>query len=68
MKKPPDKEKLITVKCNINNILRNDQYKEHLFDACFRTNKIVIQTYQFLRLWVLDNYHKNNGHIPIITI
>jgi hypothetical protein len=66
MKKPPDKEKIVVVKCNINKIIRNYDYKNSLFDACFRTNKIVIQTYQFLRLWILEHYH-NNIDIPIIT-
>jgi hypothetical protein len=66
MKKPPDKNKLITVKCNINKIIRNNNFIDPLFDVCFRTNKIVIQTYQFLRLWILEHYH-NNIIIPIIT-
>jgi hypothetical protein len=66
LKKPPDKNKLITVKCNINKIIRNNNFISPLFDVCFRTNKIVIQTYQFLRLWILENYH-NNIDIPIIT-
>ena len=66
IKKPPDKDKLITVKCNINKIIRNNNFIDPLFDACFRTNKIVIQTYQFLRLWILEHYH-NNINIPIIT-
>jgi hypothetical protein len=65
-KKPPDKEKIITVKCNINKIIRKNEYNSILFDACLRTNKIVIQTYQFLRLWILDKYHKNID-IPLIT-
>ena len=66
LKKPPDKNKIITVKCNINKIIRNNNFISPLFDVCFRTNKIVIQTYQFLRLWILEHYH-NNIIIPIIT-
>ncbi len=66
MKKPPDKDKIINVKCNFNKILRNNDHKKYLFDVCFRTNKIVIQTYQFLRLWILEHYHRNIN-IPIIT-
>lgn len=66
LKKPPDKNKLITVKCNINKIIRNNNFIAPLFDVCFRTNKIIIQTYQFLRLWILEHYH-NNIIIPIIT-
>jgi hypothetical protein len=67
LKKPPDKNKIINVKCNINKIIKNTNYIAPLFDVCFRTNKIVIQTYQFLRLWILEHYH-NNINIPIITI
>jgi hypothetical protein len=66
VKKPPDKEKIVVVKCNLNKIIRNYDYKHQLFDTCFRTNKIVIQAYQFLRLWILEHYH-NNIDIPIIT-
>ena len=66
LKKPPDKNKLITVKCNINKIIKDNNFISPLFDVCFRTNKIVIQTYQFLRLWILEHYH-NNIYIPIIT-
>jgi len=63
-KKPPDK--YITVKCNINKIIRKNDFFAPLFDACFRTNRIVILTYQFLRLWILEHYH-NNIDIPTIT-
>ena len=59
-------EKIITVKCTLNQIILKDDYKKILFDACFRTNKIVIHTYQFLKLWILDHYHKNID-IPLIT-
>ena len=65
-KKPPDKEKLITIKCNISKIIKNKEYIPLLFDISFRTNKIVIQTYHFLRFWILQHYH-NNIEIPIIT-
>ena len=48
-------------------IIKNTNYIAPLFDVCFRTNKIVIQTYQFLRLWILEHYY-NNINIPLITI
>ncbi len=64
MKKPPDK--IITVKCQLNHIIKTDEYKNIIFDTCFRTNQIVIQTYQFLRLWILNKYH-NKINIPTIT-
>ena len=62
-KKPPDK--IVTVKCPLKIILQNDKYKSFLFDVCFRTNQIVIHTYQFLRLWILYKYN-NKLEIPII--
>ena len=64
-KKPPDKYK--TVKCSIKTIIKPNLDKNKLFDACFRTHQIVIHTYQFLRLWILDKYHNNNKIIPNIT-
>ena len=64
-KKPPDKYK--TVKCSFKTIHKQDFNTNKLFDACFRTHQIVIHTYQFLRLWILDKYHNNNKIIPYIT-
>lgn len=72
-KKPPDK--FITVKCVLDKIiiddkpdcqLKKEDIKNILNDTCFRTNQIVIHTYQFLRLWILHKYH-NNSDVPIIT-
>ena len=72
-KKPPDK--FVTVKCVLDKIIINDKpdcdlkkddIKTILNDTCFRTNQIVIHTYQFLRLWILNKYH-NKLDIPIIT-
>jgi hypothetical protein len=45
---------------------KNNKYKPFLFDACYRTNQIVIHTYQFLRLWILQKYN-NKIEIPQIT-
>jgi hypothetical protein len=64
-RKPPDK--IINTKCSLNKIIREPNlYKPILFDACFRTNQIVIHAYQFLRLWILHKYN-NNLDIPKIT-
>ena len=63
-KKPPDK--IITIKCSLDKILIEPDFKPIIFDVCFRTNQIVIHTYQFLRLWILNKYH-NKLDIPIIT-
>ncbi len=71
-KKPPDK--FICVKCPLNHILKteknddifkNNYIKLNINDACFRTNQIIIHTYQFIRLWILHKYH-NKFDIPII--
>jgi hypothetical protein len=63
-KKPPDKYR--TIKCSLKSILKNELNQTKLFDACYRTHQIVIHTYQFLRLWILNKYH-NKQDIPIIT-
>jgi hypothetical protein len=63
-KKPPDK--IVVVKCPLKLILKDDKYKPFLFDACYKTNQIVIHTYQFLRLFILQKYN-NKIEIPPIT-
>ena len=58
-----------TIKCSLQQILRDDNEKTNyntIFDACFRAHKLVIHVYQFLRLWILDHYHKQIS-IPTIT-
>ncbi len=54
-KKPPDK--LRTMKCSFNSIFKNKELTDKIFDAVNRTNQIVIHTYQFLRLYILYQYH-----------
>ena len=53
-KKPPDKYR--TIKCSLKSISKNELNQTKLFDACYRTHQIVIHTYQFLRLWILNKY------------
>ena len=60
------RSKNITVKYKLNKITTNE-VQQKIFEACIRTNKIVIQTYQFLKLWILDKYHNNDKSIPKIT-
>jgi hypothetical protein len=62
--KPPDKYH--TMKCPIKNIIIDNKSITTIFDAMMRTNKIVIQSYQFLRLWILKQYH-DKKIIPEIT-
>ena len=64
MKKPPDKYR--TIKCPLKQIIKDKCDMTKLFDACFRTHKLVIHTYQFLRLWILNKYHAKEI-IPLIT-
>lgn len=64
MKRQPDKYR--TVKCSLKDIAKDDLDMTKMFDACFRTHKLVIHTYQFLRLWILNKYH-NKLDIPLIT-
>lgn len=64
MKRPPDKYR--TVKCSLKDIAKDDLNITKLFDACFRTHKLIIHTYQFLRLWILNKYHIKQD-IPVIT-
>jgi hypothetical protein len=38
-----------------------------IYDVLLRAHKIIIHTYQFLRLWILDKYHTNKMDLlPII--
>lgn len=62
-KKPPDKYR--TVKCPLKSIIKDDANISIVFDAMMRTHKLVIHTYQFIRLWILDKYHTNKD-IPNI--
>jgi hypothetical protein len=64
IKKPPDKYR--TIKCSLKSITKSSLNNTTLFDACLRTHQIVIHTYHFLRLWILNKYHKNKN-IPFIT-
>ena len=61
--------KLRTVKTSLKKILKDDDNKSNqniLLDAVNRTHKIVIHTYQFIRLYILNNYHKKQ-EIPVIN-
>ena len=63
-KKPPDKYK--SIKCSLRSITNDFEFNK-LFDVTVRTHKLVIHSYQFLRLWLLDKY-SNNLDIPIIDV
>ncbi len=54
-----------TTKDNIKNVIRDENLLNNINDIVIRTNKIVIHTYQFLKLYLLDLY-KNNKSFPTI--
>jgi hypothetical protein len=60
---PPDKR---CVKCLLKAILKNPKHADIFADASFRSHQMVIQVYQFLRLWILHKYH-NGFDIPKLT-
>ena len=64
-KKPPDP--LRTVKTSFKSIIKPELNQEIIFDAVNRTHQIVIHTYQFLRLWILNKYHNNQEMSEITT-
>jgi hypothetical protein len=64
MREPPDKYH--TMKCPLKNIIIDTKNTPILFDAMMRTHKLVIQAYQFIRLWILKKY-SDKKDIPEIT-
>ena len=54
-----------TIKDNIKNVIRNENILVDINDLVIKTNKIVIHSYQFLKLYLLDLY-KNNKSFPLI--
>ena len=74
MKKPTvkfkDKEKhelMITNKSPLKNICRNTNLITKINDTCILVNKIIIQTYQFINLYLLHLY-ENNIDFPSLNI
>ena len=74
IKEIPDTNDLIVVnKTNIKNIIKNIRMNndtlilEHLNDVVFTVHKIVIHTYQFLKMYLIHLYD-NKKDFPIIDI
>ena len=74
MKKPKFKEKkkdeenfdyMKTNKDNIKNIIRDDNLLPLINDIVIRINKIVIHSYQFLKLY-LSHLYKINQSFPVL--
>jgi hypothetical protein len=64
MKKPPDIN--VVVKCTLNKILKTNKSDINiLLDAIYRTNKIIINSYQFIRLYLLYQYKNNEKLITL---
>ena len=54
-----------TNKDNIKNIIRDENLLPLINDITIRTNKIVIHSYQFLKLYLLHLY-QNNQPFPVL--
>ena len=63
-KKPPNKYQ--TVKCSLKSIITCTSNADIIHDAIMRTHELIIHSYQFLRLWILNKYH-DKVDIPEIT-
>ena len=47
-----------SIKLPISLIVKDDTFLEQLNDVVIRVNKIVIHTYNFLKLYIIDCYKK----------
>ena len=60
-------ELMIINKCPLKNIIKNQQLLFDINDSVISINKIIIQLYQFLRLYLLNEY-RNKRELPLIDI
>lgn len=64
--KPDENINLMVVnKCPLKNIIKSKQLQMFINETTINVNKIVIQTYQFLKMYIIDKYG-NNKNIPKI--
>jgi hypothetical protein len=64
--KPPEFFKCI--KTSLKSVLKHPELNTKIInDAVVKSNKIVIHTLQFLKLYLLDYYENNNQTLPIIS-
>ena len=64
--KPPEFFK--SIKTSLKSILKDPDINSPILnDAVIRSSKMVIHTLQFLKLYLLDYYEKNNHKLPLIT-
>lgn len=70
MEKPKEKppEFFKSVKTSLKSILKHPEINTAIINsAVIKSNKIVIHTLQFLKLYLLDYYENNNGSLPVIS-
>ena len=58
-------DKIKTIKTNLSNILKDESILSIISDIVIRTNKIVIHTCQFIKLYCIHLYD-NNLELPVI--
>jgi hypothetical protein len=64
--KPPEFFK--SIKTSLKSVLKHPEINSSkINDAVIKTNKIVIHTLQFLKLYLLDYYENNNHTLPFIS-
>ena len=57
-----------SIKTSLKSILKHtDINTTKINNAVIRSNKIVIHTLHYLKLYMLDYYEKNNHSLPIIS-
>lgn len=65
--KDDDKVELMVVnKCPLKNIIRHDNLLKSINENVIMTNKIIVQVYQFVKLYLLKKYY-DNKEFPILT-
>lgn len=70
MEKPKEKppEFFKSVKTSLKSILKHPEINTAIINnSVIKSNKIVIHTLQFLKLYLLDYYENNNGSLPVIS-
>jgi hypothetical protein len=64
--KPPEFFK--SIKTSLKSVLKHPEINTKILnDAVVKSNKIVIHTLQFLKLYLLDYYENNNQTLPVLS-
>src|SRR5205823_13714301 len=58
---------MITTKCPLKKIVKNNSLLLTINETVLKVNKIIIQTYQFINLYLINKYD-NNEDFPKINI